>query len=395
MRNQWTGGQYSIFRALLGAYLFIHFAHLLPWGAEVFSAAGMLRDAELSPLFRLFPSVLHLSDAPWVVSALLACAAVAALFLAAGRWDRAAAALIWYVLACLFTRNPLIQNPALPYLGWMLLAHLFVPTAPYGSWAAAGRADPDGRWRLPQPLLFAAWMVLALSYSYSGWTKLFSPSWVSGETVAYVLENPLARDHALRQALLGLPEWMLQALTWTILWVELLFAPLALFRTLRPLLWGLMLWVQFGFLFLLNFADLTIPMLLYHLLTFDPSWVKRPERSGALTIYYDGGCGLCHRVVRFVLAEDRAGRFRFSPIEGDRFVVTDAAGFALLKSDAYVLLLRNLGGLWGLLGFALGLVPRQARDAAYDLVAANRRQLFAPPANACPVVPRRLRARFV
>lgn len=395
MTNRWSGGQYSIFRALLGAYLFAHFVHLAPWGAEVFSDQGMIAEATTSPLFRLFPSVFHLSDAPWVVSALLVGAALAAVFFAAGKWDRVAAAFMWYVLACLFTRNPLIQNPALPYLGWMLLAHLFVPPAPYGSWAARGRADPAGGWHLPQPILVAAWVVLALSYSYSGWTKLFSPSWVAGDTVAYVLENPLARDHALRQLFLAAPEWMLHALTWTILYVELLFAPLVVSRRLRPILWGVMLWVQFGFLFLLNFADLTIPMLLYHLLTFDPAWVKAPKAAAPVTIHYDGGCGLCHHVVRFVLAEDRDGAFRFAPIEGDDFRVTDEAGRTLRKGDAYVHILRRLGGLWGLIAFALAAVPRAARDRTYDAIGRNRRRLFDAPGSVCPLVPDYLQSRFV
>jgi predicted DCC family thiol-disulfide oxidoreductase YuxK len=398
MANQWTGGQYSVFRALLGAYLGAHFLHLAPWGAEVFSNRGMLAEAASSPLFRLFPSVFHFSDAPWVVLALLLAAALAAVFFALGKWDRAAAAFMWYVLACLFTRNPLIQNPALPYLGWMLVAHLFVPSAPYGSWAARGRSDPAGGWHLPPPLLFAAWAVLALSYSYSGWTKLFSPSWVAGDTVAYVLQNPLARDHALRELFLGLPEGMLRGLTWTILYVELLFAPLVFLRRLRPLLWGLMLWVQLGFLFLLNFADLTIPMLLYHLLTFDPAWVRGAKSTKAApapeTIYYDGGCGLCHRVVRFVLAEDRDGCFRFSPIEGDDFRVAHEDGSVLAKSEAYVHILRRLGGLWGLAGIALAMVPKRARDHAYDLVGRHRRRIFARPAAACPVVCGSLRERF-
>jgi predicted DCC family thiol-disulfide oxidoreductase YuxK len=238
-------------------------------------------------------------------------------------------------------------------------------------------------------------VVLALSYSYSGRTKLFSPSWIGGETVAYVLDNPLARDHVLRQLLLALPEWMLQALTWTILYVELVFAPLVLFRKLRPILWGVMLWVQLGFLCLLNFADLTIPMLLYHLLTFDPAWVKATKALRAETIYYDGSCGLCHRVVRFVIAEDRAAHFRFSPIESDAFCVTDEAGYTLLKSDAYVHILRRLGGLWGIFGFALAAVPKGIRDRVYDTIGRNRRRLFDAPAAVCPRVSGALQRRFV
>jgi hypothetical protein len=31
MRNGWTGGQYSLFRAVFGIYLLVHFAQLTPW----------------------------------------------------------------------------------------------------------------------------------------------------------------------------------------------------------------------------------------------------------------------------------------------------------------------------------------------------------------------------
>ena len=69
--NGWTGGQYSVFRIVLGSYLLIHFLHLVPWGAEVFSNAGMLAEASASPLYPLFPNVLFLWDSPAVVITLL------------------------------------------------------------------------------------------------------------------------------------------------------------------------------------------------------------------------------------------------------------------------------------------------------------------------------------
>lgn len=410
MSKHWTGGQYSIFRALLGAYLFVHFLHLLPWSAEVFSNRGMLAQAGASPLFHLFPSVLALSDAPWMVASLLGVGAACAVLFGFGRYDKPAALAVWYVLACLFSRNPLIANPALPYVGWMLLAHLFIPSAPYGSLAAAGRSDPGGDWIMPRPIFIAAWVVLGLSYSYSGYTKLLSPSWVSGDTVGYVLQNPLARDYFLRDLFLSVPADVLRTLTWTIMGVELLFAPLALIARLRPILWTAMLLVQFGFLFLLNFADLTAPMLLFHLLTFDPAWIAGTHARSQETIYYDGHCGLCHRVVRFVLAEDRVGHFCFAPLQGtsfagavseavrstlpDSFVVVDEHGAVHTRSGAVVFVLRRLGGLWGVLGLAFQIVPRLLRDLAYTGVGRARHRLFPKPSAMCPLVPGALRLRF-
>ena len=40
--SEWTWNQYAVFRVLLGSYLTVHFAHLLPWGVELFSSEGML-----------------------------------------------------------------------------------------------------------------------------------------------------------------------------------------------------------------------------------------------------------------------------------------------------------------------------------------------------------------
>jgi len=46
VRQDWTGAQYTFFRGLLGAYLFVHFVHLLPWGAECSSYSNEYRFTE-------------------------------------------------------------------------------------------------------------------------------------------------------------------------------------------------------------------------------------------------------------------------------------------------------------------------------------------------------------
>jgi predicted DCC family thiol-disulfide oxidoreductase YuxK len=407
----WTGGQYSLFRGIFGLYVFVHFAGLIPWGAELFSSSGVLPEASASPLLHLFPNVLALADTPGVVTALLVIATVLSLLFAVGWHDRLAAGLLWYVLACLHGRNPLIANPSLPFVGWMLLAHVALPAAPYGSWAARGRPDPRGVWRMPRAIAGAAWIVMALAYSYSGYTKLVSPSWLDGTAVRRVLENPLARPGVLHDALLAAPDWFLALQTWGAMGAELLFAPLALFARLRPWLWGLLLAMQLGLLGLIDFADLSLGMVMLHLFTFDPAWVRPAAARGPERLFYDGTCGLCHRAVRFVLAEDRSGQaFRFAPIAGATFeaavpdpvraslpeslVLERADGTLLARSAAVLHVLARLGGLWRVTGALALLVPRRLRDAAYDGVARVRRRLFRPPPEACPVVPAELRSRF-
>lgn len=129
------------------------------------------------------------------------------------------------------------------------------------------------------------------------------------------------------------------------------------------------------------------------------------------TVFFDGRCGLCHATVRFVVRRDRDGRFVYAPLGGETFaatfdererasipdsvVVRTREGRTLLRSDAVAHLLRAIGGGWGLLGAMLRAIPRPLRDLGYRCVARVRRRLFTPPDDACPVVPKDLRARFL
>jgi predicted DCC family thiol-disulfide oxidoreductase YuxK len=399
MNESWTGGQYSVYRVLLGGFLVVHFGLLLPYGAEVFGSGGALASASLSPLMGVLPNPLAHFDGPVGVGALLATGVVSGIALAIGWFDRIAAVLAALILAWLFQRNPLIANPSLPLLGWLLVLHVFVPPRPFGS-VAALRRGADRRWALKRHLFLAAWVVLALAYSHSGYTKLFSPAWTDGETIRLVLQNPLARDHALRDFALALPPIVLQCLTWAVLVVELLFAPLALIPRLRPLLWCAMLGAQLGFLCFLNFADLTFPMLLVHLLTFDPSWVRRTVPRTRPLLLFDGDCAFCHANVRFAKMEDRGRRLEVAPLasetgaqalkgirkdwKGDTIVLVDERGHAV-KSRAVAGVLEHLGGIWYLLGRALRAVPRPIADAGYDFVGRIRYRLLGRQPAYCPL----------
>ena len=128
-------------------------------------------------------------------------------------------------------------------------------------------------------------------------------------------------------------------------------------------------------------------------------------------MFYDGHCGLCHRAVRFVLAEDREGKlFRFAPLQGETFqrlvaaeqrkmlpdsvVVLTADGRLLVRSGAFLHILRRLGGAWKVVAVVLGVVPRGLRDFVYDFVACVRFHVFGRREDLCPVMPAELRARF-
>ncbi len=124
-------------------------------------------------------------------------------------------------------------------------------------------------------------------------------------------------------------------------------------------------------------------------------------------IFFDGVCGLCNRFIDFVIARDRAGLFRFATLQGETarerlagadldlntMVLWEEQGI-LRKSTAAARILIRLGGVWGLCGTALRLVPRPLRDIGYSLVARNRYRLFGKKAT-CRMPTPAERARFL
>lgn len=129
--------------------------------------------------------------------------------------------------------------------------------------------------------------------------------------------------------------------------------------------------------------------------------------AGVHLVLYDGECGLCSRVVQFVLRRDVEARFRFARLQGPigRAIVARYGGdprelstlyvvpgydaghpTVLTKSDAALFIAATLGGSLAMLRVGR-LVPRALRDAAYDVVARHRHRAdgvrcFVPSADA-------------
>jgi len=131
-------------------------------------------------------------------------------------------------------------------------------------------------------------------------------------------------------------------------------------------------------------------------------------------LLYDGVCGLCNRVVRFVLRHDSAQIFRFASLQSEYarcvlarhglaatemntvyLVVERGADDSLLeRSDAVVFVLRQLGGIWLVVACILRGLPRGIRDWAYRVVARNRYRAFGSY-ETCPVPDEGVRERFL
>jgi len=138
--------------------------------------------------------------------------------------------------------------------------------------------------------------------------------------------------------------------------------------------------------------------------------------AGDVVLLYDGVCGLCSRIVSFLLPRDRRRRIHFAalqgtlaaavlgrhglpPVEGDpqSIILVEAPGTPgerlFHRSAAALRIARLLPGAWPALS-ALWVVPRALRDWVYDRVANNRYRIFGR-LDACTLPSSENRARFL
>lgn len=116
-------------------------------------------------------------------------------------------------------------------------------------------------------------------------------------------------------------------------------------------------------------------------------------------LLYDGDCGLCHQVVRWIIRHDASRVFRFTPLSGetarpfldrwftdgpvpDSVILVENPGLpgekVHIRTNAVLVIAGKLDGLWRAV-LLLQLVPRFLRDGVYRLLAANRQRLFPHP----------------
>ncbi len=169
-------------------------------------------------------------------------------------------------------------------------------------------------------------------------------------------------------------------------------------------------------------------------------------------VLYDGVCGLCNRLVQFILRRDPAGVFRFASLQSGMaarvlarhgvdardldtvYVVLDydtADELLLARSDAVIYILRHLGAgelrsarpgrrpgltqaastqaaptstptstaasgslFWRLAGRLLQTIPRALGEWGYRMVARNRYRIFGRY-DTCPLPTENTRGRFL
>ena len=121
-------------------------------------------------------------------------------------------------------------------------------------------------------------------------------------------------------------------------------------------------------------------------------------------VLYDGVCGLCNRLVSFLLRHDRRDQFRFAPLQSeiarnilhryglsprDLDTVVAIANFrgaserVLARSEAALWSIKQLGGIWRVFAIAR-IIPSPLREALYRFIAQRRYRIFGKY-DSCPM----------
>jgi predicted DCC family thiol-disulfide oxidoreductase YuxK len=132
-------------------------------------------------------------------------------------------------------------------------------------------------------------------------------------------------------------------------------------------------------------------------------------------IFYDGLCGLCNRFVQFVVEHDCRDRLRFAALQSDlahellephRVDLTSLTTVCMIanpgspeeklvtQSEAVIIVLAKLGGIWRITSFLLRIIPRPLRDSGYRVIARHRYQIFGRY-DSCPIPNPKDAHRFV
>lgn len=370
MTNAWTGGQYSVYRILLGLWLLVW---LLPLSSAGLSGVGLA----------------------WAILGAVACVP-----LILGWHDRVAAGVVILAQLGAGMTSGLGLHAVFPAMLFAVglalpLLHAMTPPAPFWSVAAIGRDNPGNDWTRPPLNYTVTWSALSAICFVGAILLLRDPAWRNG--------MPAALD--------GWPTGLAQALAYALLASWLALAPLSPVKTYRHWVWLVSLIVNVIALSVMGWPMLAAGMVVFHLAAFDPAWLARADPDEPEPLFYDGYCGLCHRWVRFVLAEDADGKaFVLSPLQGDlikqrltaeqrenlpdSIVVLRDDDAVLTKSSAILHILDRLGGLWRIGSWIGRAIPGVVRDTAYDGIASVRHRLFKKPSEACPMMPEPLRGRF-
>lgn len=240
-------------RICLGIYLVVHFSQLFSDSIELFSNVGMISNTSNIPNISIFKYY----DEPIFVNLFIISLIVASLSFVFNYKSKICQIYIFFGWMSLINRNPLIVNPTINYIGWLLLSFSFSNTKKNENTI----------------IYYGFWLIVGLSYTASGIHKLQCETWRNGTALFYILSGPLSRQNILTDFILTSP-LLIKTLTYSSLFLEISSLFIGIFYRCRKWYWLSFTLFHIGILLCINFSDLSIGMIVIHLFNFDLNWLS-------------------------------------------------------------------------------------------------------------------------
>lgn len=306
-----------------------------------------------------------------------------------GYRTRLAVIALWLLITFLHVRNPVLLNAGDTTVRLLLFWSMFLPIGM--QWSFDKALATNSRFLPKHALSFGTAGIqiqVAIIYFFT-WLLKTGFAWQNGSAIEMALRNNRLAT-PLADVLLAYPA-MLNFLTHGVFWFELIAALLLFWpigtSKIRALAVPALMLMHIGFGMFLHIGLFPV-ISIVSLLVFIPStawdsWTALARGGNGMTIYYDGGCSFCRRMVSIlktflVLPQAQVKEAQSDPkvlhimLEQNSWVVEDATGKRATHGNGLKAvvagspLLSPLRWFWLLPPFA-SLV-----DASYKWVARNR-----------------------
>ncbi len=247
-------------------YLTLYQILMLPYMKELYSNSGIVLHPRWNWSSKYFPNILLQGNTAQLIQILSIIGILSSLLLFLPTLQKISAAVLFFLHWYFFNLNNFTLAPQYPYIGWLLLALVFLPI----------KLKNKEQIINFQMIQFSARLILSLTYLSIFFDRIFLPEWQSGFALKVIFTDfPVS-------TLLGktIFNFLSQKALFIFNWLTLLTYFLGAIGMLQPKRKGQLIgWLSITLLhisslILLKLTQVSLGMLLFHLFCFNPFWLK-------------------------------------------------------------------------------------------------------------------------
>lgn len=261
--------KFTIFRILFGLFSCYYFISLLPYGTEIFSREGSLKDLYLnrSPNFLL--DLIAFVDSPVWIRIFLILGTLISVMLSIGVKRRICGILLYLLHNILLYRNNLSIDISSFYLNYMFLLCAILPQK--DSLAVSIfplKLIKQRGEELPRVIYWLIWMTTSIGFLASGISKATNPAWLDGTAINLILQGPLGQNHWLASYIADSPK-IGRILTYSTLVVEIGLILGSFHRRLRNIMLLLVTGMFLGISLNIQLREIPFVIIIFLFLSFE------------------------------------------------------------------------------------------------------------------------------